>query len=406
MTIHRSLYLRLAPAGSLSIFLVLGAARHTIAQLVPPPIPGTFSQAPFNTRPARPSALTSQQVVERVAPAVVVILAGSGSVPVALGSGVIVRPDGIVMTAYHLIKDQPAVQVRLKNGETYDRVVVLGIDERRDVAALRIPAANLQTLNRARVEDAYPGATVYTISNPAGLEWTASSGILSATRQADDVAGAGAGYRLLQFTAPITHGSSGGALADDQGRLLGIVVGSLGGQNLNFAVPVESVLGLANRVDGLALGSARNLDLRRRGPDSSVAQRTEPPRSPAEIMRSARTICVLGNPEFPPEPLEKMLFKTPEFKGGKLMMVEDPHAADLLIELSRKPLTWDFTYRLVQPSSGVILGAGKAIAWDGVRAAPLIAKQIMDRVRFLQNAEEKEHQQNVDKDSKPEKKVS
>ena len=160
MTIHRSLYLRLAPAGSLSIFLVLGAARHTIAQLVPPPIPGTFSQAPFNTRPARPSALTSQQVVERVAPAVVVILAGSGSVPVALGSGVIVRPDGIVMTAYHLIKDQPAVQVRLKNGETYDRVVVLGIDERRDVAALRIPAANLQTLSRARMEDARPGAVI------------------------------------------------------------------------------------------------------------------------------------------------------------------------------------------------------------------------------------------------------
>ena len=183
--------------------------------------------------------------------------------------------------------------------------MVLGIDERRDVAALRIPAANLQTLNRARVEDAHPGATVYTISNPAGLEWTASSGILSATRQADDVAGAGAGYRLLQFTAPVTHGSSGGALADDQGRLLGIVVGSLGGQNLNFAVPAESVLGLANRVDGLALGSAKNLDLRRRGPGSSLAQRTEPPRSPAEIMRSARTICVLGNPEFPPEPWKR-----------------------------------------------------------------------------------------------------
>ena len=78
MTNHRSLYIRLAPAASLSIFLVLGAARRTMAQLIPPPIPGTFSQAPFNTRPARPSALTSQQVVERVAPAVVVILAGSG----------------------------------------------------------------------------------------------------------------------------------------------------------------------------------------------------------------------------------------------------------------------------------------------------------------------------------------
>ena len=403
MKTHRSFHSRLAQTALLPALVTLGLTHSSMAQtgpgIAPPqfqqPYPLQFPQPQVRPEPRRP--LTSEQVVERVAPAVVVILAGSGSVPVALGSGVIVRPDGIVMTAYHLIKDQPTVQVRLKNGETYDRVVVLGIDERRDVAALRIPAANLQTLSRARMEDAHPGATVYTISNPAGLEWTASSGILSATRQADDVAGAGTGYRLLQFTAPVTHGSSGGALADDQGRLLGIVVGSLGGQNLNFAVPVESVLGLANRVDGLALGSARDLDLRRRGP---VAQRTEPPRSPAEIMRSARTICVLGNPEFPPEPLEKMLFKTLEFKGGNLMVVEDPHAADLVIELSRKPLTWDFTYRLVQPSSGVILGAGKAIAWDGVRAAPLIAKQIMDRVRFLQETEDNMHEQNPDKDSK------
>jgi len=373
----------------LAAFFVSGTAHRSQAQTAAQfPFPGyPYPAPPQPPQPERP--LTSEEVVARVAPSVVVILAGSGSVPTALGSGVIVRTDGIVMTAYHLIKDQPAVQVRLKNGETYDRVVILGFDERRDMAVLRIPAGNLTTLTRARVEDARPGATVYTVSNPAGLEWTASSGILSATRQADDVPGAGAGYRLLQFTASVTHGSSGGALADNQGRLLGIVVGSLGGQNLNFAVPVESVMGLADRVDGLALGSGRNFSPRRRGPGSSVTERTEPPRDPAETMRSARTVCLLGNPLFPAEPLEKKLFERPEFKTGTLMIVEDPHVADLVIELSRKELTWDFTYRLVHPASGVVLGSGKVIAWDGVRAAPELAKQIMDRIRFLRNADDK-----------------
>jgi len=381
-------------------------ADRLMAQVVQSPIPGTFRQPFFEVPQAQPRALSSEQVVERVAPSVVVILAGSGSVPVALGSGVIVRSDGIVITAYHLIKDQPAVQVRLKNRETYDRVVILGFDERRDVAALHIPADNLQTLKRAPLEDIHPGATVYTVSNPAGLEWTVSSGLLSATRQAADVPGAGSGYRLLQFTAPVARGSSGGALADDQGRLLGIVVGSLGGQGLNFAVPVESVLGLANHLDGLALRSSRNLELRRRGAVSDVVELTEPPREPAEIMRSARSVCLIGNPEFPAEPVEKKLFERPEFKEGNLLLVEDPHAADLVIELSRKLLTWDFTYRLVHPASGVILGSGKVIAWDGVRAAPQIADQIMDRVRFLRKADDKGPEQTPHKDSEPQKRAS
>jgi S1-C subfamily serine protease len=394
----------------LATSLASGTASRSLAQAPPQWNPGQNAQMhPPVFKPVSPPPgplLTSEEVVARVAPSVAVILAGSGSVPVALGSGVIVRTDGIVMTAYHLIKDQAAVQVRLKNGETYDRVVILGFDERRDVAALRIPANNLPTLERAPMASAVPGATVYTVSNPIGLEWTASSGILSATRQADDVPGAGRGYRLLQFTASVANGSSGGALADFQGRLLGILVGTVGGQNLNFAVPVESVMGLAERVDGLALGSGQYLGPRRRGRGSGVTERTEPPRNPAEIMRSAHTVCLLGNPQFPAEPLEKKLFERAEFKTGSLMIVEDPHVADLVIELSRKEFTWDFTYRLVHPASGVVLGSGKVIAWDGVRAAPELAKQIMDRIRFLRNADDQGKGKTTEQAPADEKKTS
>src|SRR5258708_35620578 len=76
----------------------------------------------------------------------------------------------------------------------------------------------------------------------------------------DDVAGAGNGSRILQFTAPLSPGSSGGVLVDAEARVLGIVVGSLSvGQNINFAVPIESVAGLANASGGTRFDSRARL---------------------------------------------------------------------------------------------------------------------------------------------------
>lgn len=104
---------------------------------------------------------------------------------------------------------------------------------------------------------------------------------------------------------------------------------------------------------------------------------------PVEITRSSRTVYIAGTDAFPPEPLEKKLFEETEFRRGSLVLVKQRDRADLVIELDRKKLTWDFTYRMVHPSTGTILGAGKVIAWDGIRAAPGIAKQIIRRVREL-----------------------
>src|SRR5260370_1055208 len=118
------------------------------------------------------------------------------------------------------------VQERVKSGETYDQVELIASDERRDVAALRIPAGGLPVLPIGNCANAASGATVFVVSNAVGLPWTASSGILSATRTADDVPGAGSGYRILQFTAPLAPGSSGSVLVDAEARILAIVVGS------------------------------------------------------------------------------------------------------------------------------------------------------------------------------------
>ena len=141
-----------------------------------------------------PSVLAGEQIIDRASPAVVLILAGPGDGKVsAIGSGLVIRSEGIVLTANHVVKGMREVQVRLKNGDIYDRVDLIASDERRDIAALRIPAAGLTVLPMANSADVRAGTPLFVISNGAGLPWTASSGVLSSARMADEVPGAGSG---------------------------------------------------------------------------------------------------------------------------------------------------------------------------------------------------------------------
>jgi hypothetical protein len=91
---------------------------------------------------------------------------------------------------------------------------------------------------------------------------------------AEEVPGAGSGYRLLQFTAPTAPGSSGGVLVDAQARALGIVVGFIAqGQNVNFAVPVDSIAGLAAVPGGTPFASGARLQFRPEFPRPPVPRR-------------------------------------------------------------------------------------------------------------------------------------
>jgi hypothetical protein len=364
------------------------------------------------------SAVSAEEVTSRVSPSVVLILVGQGgTTATGLGSGLAVEREGIILTAYHVVKDAKQVQVRLKNGEVFDYVELLGFDARRDIAALRITANALPTLPLAKMSEAKAGQTVYAVSHAGTLSWTVTSGILSAVRLADEVPGAGSGYRLLQFTAPVSPGSSGGALVDAQGNAMGIVSGSLESrQSLNFAVPIESVLGLTRSKEAKAYGSGSALKLPE-SPNAEVATAPttsaapSPPgaptptesnvlqpaptravyQSPAEIVLSAKTIYIRPKPGtswtgFPAEPLEKKLYDNKEFLSMGLVTVTDAGAADLVIQLDRVGISWDCTYRMTHPATGTVLGSGKTIAWDCVRAAPGIADQIVKRLKQLRES--------------------
>ncbi len=360
--------------------------------------------------------LSGDAVLERVGPSVVVVIAGSANGPV-YATGLVGRSDGTVLTAYHAVKDAREVQVRLKNGEIFDQVALIGFDARRDVAALRISATGLRALPNASLADIRSGQTVFVLSHAAGLTWSASSGIVSSIRMADEVPGAGKGYRLLQFTAPVSPGSSGGVVVDGQARVVGLVTGTLtGGQNLNFAVPIESVSGLANSAGGMTFASGASLQLPAAARDKSVALPAKEPvpltprapdafatsqpvvaqpvnpsgeelsaaiqnRDPRQILRAFRSVYVLSKTTYAkPEVIQSALHKEPAFQAWGLFMVADPQVADLRLTIDRPLFTFTYTYELAHQNSGIILETGKVKgASDGV-VAPKIARSVVERI--------------------------
>jgi len=337
-------------------------------------------------------ALSGDQVVERVSPSAVSILVGKGDGQVAgVASGVIVRSDGVILTANHVVKGMREVQVRLKSGEIYDQVELIASDERRDVAALRIPAMGLPVLPIGNSANAASGATIFVVSNAVGLPWTASSGILSATRMADDVPGAGSGYRILQFTAPLSPGSSGGVLVDSEARILGIVVGSLSvGQNVNFAVPFDSIAGLGNASGGMRFDSGARLQPFSAKATSAAAAPSNPPAAPVvppgltlprPEQRQMHTISVHSKTIYlRRERLQDDIHKTGMFPHLGLRFAEYGQTADIAITVDRPVMTFDWTYTLVYQPKSLTLASGTVEATDEFDAGPKLAAVIVEQL--------------------------
>jgi len=153
--------------------------------------------------------------------------------PVSLGSGFIVR-DGVIATNLHVIEGGSRGYAKLiGKSEKLSIEGTVGIDPVHDLALVQILGGRGGTLSLSTNDAAEVGELVYAVGNPQGLEGTFSQGIVSGIRTVKS-------DRLLQITAPISPGSSGGPVLNSRGEIIGVAVATFrGGQNLNFAVPVE-----------------------------------------------------------------------------------------------------------------------------------------------------------------------
>jgi hypothetical protein len=324
-----------------------------------------------------PPPLDSNTIFERTKAATLVVLAGDGAGRLRfIATGVIVADNGILLTAYHAVKGALEVQVRTANGEVFDRVLLTGFDERRDVAALKISAGGLPALNSGSTAKIAQGDPVYAITNENGLTWSATEGIVSAIRPADEIPGAGSGFRLVQYTAPVAAGSSGGALVDRTGALIGIITSGKG--SAGFAVPIESVIGLPDSGVRVVLGSGANLQMPAKAADSPASSASIAGTDPKQILKDARTIFIRSKTTFlTVDTLERALTREKEWPKLGLTLVKDQRVADLLIEVDRPLFTYIHTFVLIDKRTSVLLGSGQATAFDGTIASNGLADDIV-----------------------------
>lgn len=184
-------------------------------------------------------------------------------VPQGVGSGVIVREDGYILTNSHVITGKgeevaDEVLVRLNDGRELQATVV-GHDPRTDVAVLKVEVDGLPVLPIADSDNIETGDIVFAIGNPMGVGQTVTQGIVSATERAIGIYGPGGYENFIQTDASINPGNSGGALIDVDGRLIGInsAILSQSGGNIGIGFAIPSNLSVAITGQLTAFGEVR-----------------------------------------------------------------------------------------------------------------------------------------------------
>jgi len=159
-----------------------------------------------------------------------------------VGSGFFFRPDGHLLTNFHVIEGAEKIVVKLKDGRKFEAKVV-GADERSDLAVLKIEGSNLPALELGDSDAVRVGEFAFAIGTPMDLPYTFTVGVVSAKGRSLQIGG---GYEFLQTDASINPGNSGGPLCDIDGRVIGINA-LISGTNrgLGFSIPINTAKTIA-----------------------------------------------------------------------------------------------------------------------------------------------------------------
>src|SRR5713226_4326914 len=164
---------------------------------------------------------------------------GSDALQHALGSGVIVQADGVLLTNHHVVDGADQITVELPSRQTFSAKLI-GSDAPSDLAVLKIDASSLPTLSLGNSDRVRVGDVCLALGNPMGIGETVTAGIISAKGRATGLSD-GSFEDFLQTDAAINQGNSGGALVNTNGELIGInsqILSTTGGNiGIGFAIP-------------------------------------------------------------------------------------------------------------------------------------------------------------------------
>jgi len=159
----------------------------------------------------------------------------------SLGSGVIIRPEGIILTNDHVISGASRILATTRDGRELD-CEVIGSDADNDLAVLRVrnSRGSLPTIRLGTSSDLLIGETIIAIGNPFGLSNTVTAGVVSALGRSVPGENRRMYTDFVQIDAPINLGNSGGPVVNIQGDMIGVATSIIGGaQGIGFAIPVD-----------------------------------------------------------------------------------------------------------------------------------------------------------------------
>jgi S1-C subfamily serine protease len=199
-------------------------------------------------------------VAEAVGPAVVSISTGTPSKKGepetgGAGSGVIIAPDGYVLTNDHVVHGSKQLVVSLTNGASHAAALV-GTDAATDLAVIRADSANLPFASLGESAALRVGQLVIAIGNPFGFQSTVSTGVVSALGRALRSRKGRLIENIIQHTAPLNPGNSGGPLVDSRGRIVGLNTAIImGAQGIGFSIPSDTAKWVVSQL--ITLGRVR-----------------------------------------------------------------------------------------------------------------------------------------------------
>ena len=226
---------------------------------------GVFEEPPVPTNPPPPSLTlpppttapaviadtgNATEVAMRAIPSIIAVET-SGALGEGGGSGVVYSADGYVITNHHVVSDADELAIVFSDGGRWVPEVI-GLDDLTDIAVLRVNRPDLTPIEVGSSSSLIIGERAVAVGNPLALEGgpSVTYGIVSALNRSLQVESGETLYGLIQTDAPITRGSSGGALLDSAARLVGITtaiaISDVGAEGLGFAIPVDTALAVAN----------------------------------------------------------------------------------------------------------------------------------------------------------------
>jgi serine protease Do len=214
-----------------------------------PPPPSALSKGPGEK-------LTSAEIYEKAAPAVVLVAASTG-MGGGTGTGIVITEDGYIVTNHHVVDGAQTITVALPDGLQYTAELI-GSDRLSDLAVLKIHAEGLAYISFGSSDSARPGDPVAVIGNPLGTELsnTITTGVISGINRDITIEGASGDITMtvLQTSCAVNPGNSGGPLLNEYGLVVGIISSKIMGsrtqavEGLGFAIPSDTAVPLVEMI--------------------------------------------------------------------------------------------------------------------------------------------------------------